>query len=773
MTESDQTASIPGSPPLLSREGLTRAGLFTVLTALLCLINQFLSVDLPQPWPLWPAVAFGYACGLRYGLPWLLPSALGALPFLGFGSAVALDSVALALGVVLGPVLSLLVLRRLDRWRPVQGAHRPLTRFMIVAGTVTVPVTTACSVVIGRLTTAGQPYSRLLDFPLGLPALGMWLSGLVTLLILTPAILALSDWSAHQDEANAEPGGTGFDPACAGLALILALVLVIVTSLESHLLSHILLLLVAPILVRSALRNGQRTHALTSLVVTLPVFAASLQSVYHQSSSQIEFLWLGSELCAVLVVLIAMALLIQSLALDFRGAMHQIGRLGREDLQTGLLNDRGLALAMQSALTETDRQALGVIGVSVSNLEAVQELCGPLETARIESALAGLLQTKATQHPAGRQGRVTARWSNQRLMLMVSAESLNDLRVIVRDLYTALGRVAGQTPSESINLQVVLGAIHIGRDTLAQPEECLAALEDAIAIAASVRDPQIFVEPLSASTLDSRREERDRTELLRESIRHGRLEIHAQPVIDPDAPEGSQSYEVLTRLRDRSGALIHPPEFMPLATRAQLLARLDRAVIHRVFEWLATHPNALSQTHKCAINLSGASLDDPGLPGFIDETRRFFDIPAPKIVFEISESSAIRQLSAASRLVDDLKTQGFGIALDDFGTGLATFEYLKRFALDYVKIDGYFIRNLLDDELDEEIVLSTLRVAQKMKLRTVAEHVQSEPVHQRLRALGIHHLQGDLFGRAAPIEALFDPNWPISLRDRQPDTSGS
>lgn len=768
MSDSDRAAPGPETADLLSREGLTRVALFSVLTALLSLVNKYLSVDLPQPWPLWPAVAVGYACGLRYGHRWLLPSVLGALPFLGFDSSFPLDSIALAAGVILGPALSLLLLQRLDQWRPVQGAHRALNRFMIVAGIVTVPVTTACSVLIGRLSTANLPDTRMLDFPLGLPALGMWLSGLLTVLILTPASLALSDWTGRRNETDASPDGAGFNPGCAGLGLMLALLLVILTSLEAHLLSRIALVLIAPILIRSALHEDQRNHALTAMVVTLPVLAASLHSVFHQSSSQLEFLWLGSQLCAVLVVLIAASLLIQSIAQDLRGALNQIVRLGREDVQTGLLNDRGLALAMRSSLAEADRTAIGIIGVSVGNLEAVQELCGPMEMARIESAMAGLLQATATEHPVGRQGPITARWSNHRLMLMVSADTLNDLRLIVRELYRSLGGLVGQMRDDAIKLQVIVGSIHIAQGTVVQPEECLTALEDAIAIAASVRDPQIFVEPLSASTLELRREERERTELLREAIRAGRLEIHAQPVIDPDAPEGQQSYEVLTRFKDRSGALIYPSEFMPLATRAQLLARLDRAVIHRVFEWLGTHPNALTQTHKCAINLSGASLDDPGLPDFIQETRRFFDVPASSIVFEISESSAIRQLSAASRLVDDLKRQGFGIALDDFGTGLATFEYLKRFALDYVKIDGYFIRNLLEDELDEEIVLSTLRVAQKMKLRTVAEHVQTEPVHQRLRALGIHHLQGDLFGRAVPIEALFDANWPIALRGRQP-----
>ena len=110
-------------------------------------------------------------------------------------------------------------------------------------------------------------------------------------------------------------------------------------------------------------------------------------------------------------------------------------------------------------------------------------------------------------------------------------------------------------------------------------------------------------------------------------------------------------------------------------------------------------------------------MSDDTIADFIREQRANNAIPAAKVVFEITESEAIRNPAAASRLVDDLKAQGFGIALDDFGTGLATFEYLKRFPLDYLKIDGSFVRNLMTNPIDEEIILSTVRVAKRLKLR--------------------------------------------------------
>jgi EAL domain-containing protein (putative c-di-GMP-specific phosphodiesterase class I) len=231
---------------------------------------------------------------------------------------------------------------------------------------------------------------------------------------------------------------------------------------------------------------------------------------------------------------------------------------------------------------------------------------------------------------------------------------------------------------------------------------------------------------------------------------------------DPEAVAPMLAFEVLIRLRDAEGRLIRPQEFLPLATQAQLSVALDRSVIEMVFAWLAAHPDALARTWKCSINLSGMTMSDGMIASFIREQRARFAIPAGRIVFEITESEAIRNPGAASRLVDELRAEGFGISLDDFGTGLATFEYLKRFPIDYVKIDGSFIRNLITDAIDEEIVRSTVRVAHRLQVKTIAEHVHSQAICDRLRELGVERIQGDLIGAPCPIAQIFAAPAPES-----------
>jgi EAL domain-containing protein (putative c-di-GMP-specific phosphodiesterase class I) len=351
--------------------------------------------------------------------------------------------------------------------------------------------------------------------------------------------------------------------------------------------------------------------------------------------------------------------------------------------------------------------------------------------------------------------RAAARLSAGRYTLLIEADSIARVRAVARELYSQLNGQTFRSEHGSVRLQSCAGGLLIDRHALIDSEDCVVSLADAMAIAASVREPQLFVEPLSQTMIDARRSHQSRIEHIGEAIREQRFSLHAQPMIDPEAPAGMLSYEVLLRLLDGDGGLIRPPEFLSLAVQAQMTPAMDRGVIRSVFAWLATNPDALARTWKCSINLSGLTVGDGTIAGFIREQRAEHGIPASKIVFEIAESEAIRNPAGAARLVDDLKADGFGIALDDFGAGLATLETLKRFPLDYLKIDGSFIRNLVSNPIDEEIVLSTVRVAQRLNVRTVAEHVHNHDVLDRLTELGVGYLQGELIGKPRPLAALF------------------
>ena len=574
--------------------------------------------------------------------------------------------------------------------------------------------------------------------------LSLWLIDGLGMMLVAPALLAWIDDAVPEADSGHRSVDI-FDLSSVLMTLLVTATSLSLASWEQVQYSYMVLFAYFPILAWSAVRMSERANALTLLISAMPLLAAWAYQVSTPEASSYAKAIQASVIafCAVLV-----ALVLQAIAADRRLAILRVARQSRQDMSTGLLNDRGLLAELGDRLVSPNRVNYGLIGLHVTNFDSINDLCGTIDAIQLEQSTAALLL---------RQGQVqfAARLSAGRYAMVIGADTVTQVRTVAREVYSQLNGQIFQTERGSLRLQCCVGGLLLDRHTLISSEDCIFSLGDALAIAASVRDPQLFVEPLSQMMIDARRAHQSKIEHIREAIRDNRIELFAQPVIDPEAPPHMRSYELLTRLRDRDGGLVQPPEFMTLASQAQMSIPLDRAVIHRAFEWLAANPESLTITWKCSINLAGATMCDGAIADYIREQRSRYCIPADKIVFEITESEAIRNPAAASRLVDDLKEQGFGIALDDFGTGLATFEYLKRFPLDYLKIDGSFIRNLMSNPIDEEIVISTIRVAARLKLRTVAEHVHSAAVYERLTELGITFLQGDYFGKAIPLREFF------------------
>ena len=193
---------------------------------------------------------------------------------------------------------------------------------------------------------------------------------------------------------------------------------------------------------------------------------------------------------------------------------------------------------------------------------------------------------------------------------------------------------------------------------------------------------------------------------------------------------------------------------MNAAERAQLTGTLDRYVIERLLAWLAGNPDALARVGKCAINLTGWSVSDPALAPWIRAQVAAHGVPPGKLCFEITESQAIASREHAHRLIVSLREMGASVSLDDFGTGLATFDYLKSFPFDYLKIDGGFIRTLETSAVDQAVVRSVVSVARAMGLRTIAEFVERDSLTGLLRDYGVDYGQGYGLGKPRPLDEL-------------------
>ena len=728
------------------------------LSLLLCAVAQLISAGSAWKLLIWPSAAVGFAFAWYHGLRWLPVAAAGA----GLWALAATQDprYALILGAasMLGPWQAIRLLRRLADWKPPEYRLDSVSRFLAMSLLVSAPIN---ALLFGGLVYTFQ-IAPLHQYGVAQLLLSAWLADVLGMLLVCPALLALlrpARLAADEEEVAADAASPRFSILTVLVVLgIAALAYVLHRLGQGHYAGLVLFAVFVPMIWAAASQATGRADAYTLLLAGLPLLASRAYAVTDTHGAGFgETVSVSLLLCCAVLA----AQLLQALAADRSLALVRMSRQARQDMSTGLLNDRGMIAELTDRLASPNRPRYGLIGLYISNYDAIHDLCGTVEAMQLEQATAQLLiQQTGTQ--------LAARLSAGRYTMLIHAETVAQVRAVAREIYTQLSGQVFQTEHGSIRLQCHIGGLLLDPNSQISSEDCLSALSDAQAIAASVRDPQLFVEPLSQTMIDARRAHQKKIEHIRDAIRNDRIELYAQPLIDPEAPSQMRSYEVLTRLRDKDGQLIRPPEFLTLASQAQMSVPLDRGVIRLAFEWLAANPEALALTWKCSINLAGATMSDDTIADFIREQRANNAIPAAKVVFEITESEAIRNPAAASRLVDDLKAQGFGIALDDFGTGLATFEYLKRFPLDYLKIDGSFVRNLMTNPIDEEIILSTVRVAKRMKLRTIAEHVHNAAIYERLTDLGVSYLQGDFFGKAMPLAEMFERQAPSTAHLRQP-----
>ena len=231
----------------------------------------------------------------------------------------------------------------------------------------------------------------------------------------------------------------------------------------------------------------------------------------------------------------------------------------------------------------------------------------------------------------------------------------------------------------------------------------------------------------------------------------GNFRLYRQQIIPLGAPDGGGlHYEVLVRMVDSRGNLIPPSGFIPSAERFNLLSSIERWVISSLVEYLhrecesgAIRADTAARTDTFySVNLSGTSINDNSFPDFLGKLLTRFNLPPGLLCFEVTETAAISNLAKATQLMNALKAVGCRFALDDFGIGMSSFAYLKYLPVDYIKIDGVFIRDMASDPMDCAIVEAINRIAHILGLKTVAEFVEDQPTLDRLRAISVDYAQG-------------------------------
>jgi EAL domain-containing protein (putative c-di-GMP-specific phosphodiesterase class I) len=321
----------------------------------------------------------------------------------------------------------------------------------------------------------------------------------------------------------------------------------------------------------------------------------------------------------------------------------------------------------------------------------------------------------------------------------------------LRDGLEALGFVAGDKAVE-ISASFGVARVTDGKHPLSH---ALAAAE--IACKAAKDRGRNRVETYEDSDQSIVRRYTDLTLVgtLRNALARDLFRLEAQPIVPLNGTISGPKFELLLRMQDDAGQALSPEKFLSAAERYQMAPAIDRWVVRRALQMLAPHAAALERRGACfAVNISGQSLGDQDFAAFLEGTLRESGLSSSLMSFEVTETAAVANIFRAEALIRRLRELGFDVALDDFGRGLSSLTYLKTLPVTFLKIDGGFVRDVAADDRAHAMLSAIVGLARAMRLRTVAECVESELIRNITRALGVDFGQGFSVGRPTPLEQV-------------------
>ena len=240
---------------------------------------------------------------------------------------------------------------------------------------------------------------------------------------------------------------------------------------------------------------------------------------------------------------------------------------------------------------------------------------------------------------------------------------------------------------------------------------------------------------------------------VREAVESSRFQLLVQDIVPVVGGANHERHgELLVRMLDEHGNLVAPHTFLSAAERYNLMPAVDRWVIQHAFDALDNGAEALSSLNLCAINLSGQSLSDPDLLNDVTELLNSATFPARRLCFEITETVVVENFDTARSFIEALKQRGCRFALDDFGSGMSSYSYLKHLPVDYLKIDGSFVRGMLEDPIDRAVVESINQIGHDLNMKTIAEFVENDEIIAALAEVGVDYAQGAAIGEPRPVD---------------------
>ena len=432
---------------------------------------------------------------------------------------------------------------------------------------------------------------------------------------------------------------------------------------------------------------------------------------------------------------------------DSYSLTEELGYQASHDALTNLLNRRAFEQRLQTLLSRI-KESPGehaLCYLDLDQFKVVNDTCGHVAGDELLRRLAERLQAQV------RKSDTVARLGGDEFGVLLEDCPPEKAWQLVSKLHECINEFQFIWNEQSFHVGASIGLVPISSSETTL-DELLAAADRACYVAKDEGRNRIHLYRSDDVAVATHHGEIRWVNRIQRALEEDRLVICLQPIkpVTPNASIG-ESYEVLVRLIDEKGALVRPSAFLPAAERYNLSTALDKRVFDQGLRYFTADGNRLERLSTAFINLSSQTFGDRSFLDYVLERADFYNMPPEKLCFEISERTAISRLEDAKEFVDELRKTGCRFALDDFGRGACSFRHLKELPVDFVKIDGSFIKNMVSDPMDLVMVRSINEIARLSNAATVAEYVESAEILAKVEELGIDFAQGYAIGRPMPI----------------------
>ena len=692
---------------------------------------------------LWPPTALMLGYCLQRGPRGLPGAALG----IAFWAGVAGHSVSgmflIAAATTVPPWLTCSLINRWQADGPSEANIRSTIRQLFLASAVQAPL----AAVLGALSMADQSQA---EASFSLFAAGYLLIEVTSSLVFAPlALMWIPKYEPTPERRQATRKNTlaqGLDWPTFSYLLCTGLACLYVHNQGFTSVARLLIFaaIFGPLF--SALSRGARASSLTLALSAIMVLG--IRAYLYRDEPLLIFgdglvpAWLMTAVGAIFVHLL------NALSVERTRQTRLIRNSAMKSEIAGLISARALHLFLGKLTAVAIKKPFRVVEIFIPEVLRAGELMGRTAMLGLESEAGARLK----EH-AGPRASVIAHLSTGRFALItpITVSDVRLLRLVNEALQSHSFKIAGRM----FRLRPSVGLIDVVAGTKTHPEAVLAALS--LAQQRAFNSAERFQKfPLGSRELKQVWAELDLEESVKRALHEKRVVLMAQliaPCHQDKEPAGLH-YEILARMLDEKGNVMSPATFLPAIARAGLTREFDRLIIESTFHYLASDKTLCARTAACAINVTGRMISSPELPSLIQSQLERTGLAPALFVIEITESESIDDIEGAKANARELKSMGITVAVDDFGTGLATFDYLKQFKPQILKIDGSFIRTFDDSPLDRAIVQSIVGVAATIGARTVAEWVETEDLGRKLRGLGVDFLQGYAIAKPIPVSQL-------------------